>query len=201
MAKRRRSASTSTVARKRSKIDDRCPASASLGRSHILHPLLNKCYHQVKTLKDYLLDALPATSRVRRKRILCFADATREHSELLNGTLVGLFEVPSVSALVQRQQQWAQFTQTRRATQAHSATTQQCTLDEVSPQTYQTTELSSAPGYRFRNLDSFQSQQWRPEEAKPYPLSWTGPLSHLHARKRMQANSTWNSPATGEHQE
>ncbi|KAK5952675.1 Telomerase reverse transcriptase [Knufia fluminis] len=131
MAKRKRSTSTFNAAQKRSKVEDTRTGSKSIARVHTLQPLLNKCYREVKTLKDYLLDALPTTSRVRRKRLLSFADDSQEHKELLSDTLVGLLEAPPATTLTEREQQRTHFTHTRRASQPHSATTQLCSLDEV----------------------------------------------------------------------
>lgn len=179
MVKRKRPASTSSAAKKRCKIEDTRSASTNLGGSHTLQPLLNNCYREVKTLKNYLLDALPTTSRVRRKRILSFPDESQEHSELLNNSLVGLFGRPPDSTLAQRQQQLAQFTQTRRATQPHSATDQQCTLDEVSQKADLCVMLIYLPGNRIRHINPLQTQQWRSPKAKSHPLPRARPLSHL----------------------
>jgi len=154
MAKRKRSGSIPDirVASKRSKIDDVLFAGSTLDRSHALHPLLDKCYRQVKTLKEYLRDALPTTSRVRRRRLSSFADENEEHRELLNSTLVGLLDAPTINILDERTQQWAQFSQTCLTTQAPSATTQQRTLDEASQTTCPFLVLTNVLGNRFRDL-------------------------------------------------
>lgn len=136
MAKRKRPVNSSRLVKKRHKSEPQLSVRATSRGEHAVPAVLNNCYREVKTLRNYLLDALPTTSNVRRKRILASGDESQEHSILLNHTLVGLFEAPPTSVLVERQEQLLSFTQTCRATQPYSATTQQCTLDEVSHMRY-----------------------------------------------------------------
>lgn len=194
MVKRKRPTSAPTAPQKRCKVE-------GIGQCHTLHPLLNNCYHEVKALKDYLLDALPTTSRVRRKRILSFADECQEHSELLSDSLVGLFEPQTHASLVQRKQQFTHFTQTRRATQPHSATNQRCTLNEVSQKACLCVVLSVLLGHRIRHMVTLQPQSWRSPDTKSHPLPRPRPLSRLYATRGVRISATGYPPAASDCQQ
>ena len=97
------------------------------------HTILHRYFSQVLTLREYLLRALPATSRLRRKRIASFIEATPDLGALLDGTLVA-FTNKSATSRQDRSRDLQQFVQTQRQSKALSATAsaQQFSLDEVS---------------------------------------------------------------------
>ncbi|KAG0650734.1 Telomerase reverse transcriptase [Hyphodiscus hymeniophilus] len=84
----------------------------------VKHAVLAQCYPQVFTLREYLLYKLPATSKIRRKRILNIGgkqnagdgkDCTAL-STFLDNTLVGLLNSNEVP-LQERIQHWTSFSQ------------------------------------------------------------------------------------------
>lgn len=54
--------------------------------SQLKHPTLCLYYEQVSTLREYLLDALPASSRSRRRKIAAIGLQTSKYHNLPNGT-------------------------------------------------------------------------------------------------------------------
>lgn len=131
MPKRKRSVSSTNI-HKRTKLGPPDDRNSAHRRDKPYQLLLKHVYQDVKTLKEYLLDTLPPTSRLRRKRLLSFTQENLENEDFLNSTLVGRFQHQPSSTLIAREQEFAQFSQTRRAACQPSATTQQCTLDEAS---------------------------------------------------------------------
>lgn len=132
MSKRRYS-SQKQEARKKQKLSH--PIQSERGPpAQIPQPLLAHCYHQVKTLKNYLLDALPASSRVRRKRLLSLIDST-DFAQFFDTTLVGVSQHVNSAAVRQRQQDLFHFTQTLRSGHALTATAQHSNIEEVPFQT------------------------------------------------------------------
>lgn len=129
MSKRKRSASVQNTAKKRSKPTDL--SSGNKPSPHVLQPLLAQCYNEVKPLKDYLLGALPAASRVRRKRLSAFVESL-EHAYFFKTTLVGLLEQPEPTVLDGRLEDLARFTQRCRGDHSLTAATQNLTIEEVS---------------------------------------------------------------------
>ena len=133
MGKRKRSGKgpTQHATSKRTRLGSSEAASALKSDNAVLQPLLNHCYHEVKSLKRYLVDALPSSSRNRRRRIESFEEEKPDHRKLLNGTLVGLLTNVSPAVRASRLQQLDHFTQTQRSNPTLSATTQRCSVDEV----------------------------------------------------------------------
>lgn len=97
----------------------------------ILTEVLPQHYSNVKTLKDYLSEALPSVSRLRRKRLAQFEADALNNGHLLKTTLVGLDASLSSHAQLARRNDLVKYTSTQRATRAGSGTAQSCTLDEV----------------------------------------------------------------------
>lgn len=54
-------------------------------RSQLKHPTLSLYYEQISTLREYLLDALPASSRSRRRKIAAVGLQTSKYDNLPNG--------------------------------------------------------------------------------------------------------------------
>ncbi|KAJ4394591.1 Telomerase reverse transcriptase [Gnomoniopsis smithogilvyi] len=90
----------------------------------VKHPLLAQYYPTTITLRQYLLDNLPAASRLRRKKIAAFGsepfiaddpDGVRAQlARLLDTTLLGLCVPPKELAKAQsekRRQQWIDYSQ------------------------------------------------------------------------------------------
>lgn len=84
--------------------------------------LLPKFYHEVLSLREYMLAKLPTTSKTRRKRILearelqiAAEDSSIEHfvecfSDFLDNTLIGL-ELRNEGSSKLSRQQWIAFSQ------------------------------------------------------------------------------------------
>lgn len=160
MSKRKR-ASQRHVAVKRPKLIASTTESKASGQ--ILHPLLAHCYPQVKSLKDYLLAALPASSRLRRRRLLSLVESS-EHAHFLTTTLVGWRGQVSSDAIEHRLAELTLFTQTCRTERGSSALSQQWTIDEVSCSSTLRQILNIDTGHRVRHLDPVQAMQWRTKE-------------------------------------
>ncbi|KAJ5312719.1 hypothetical protein N7508_003549 [Penicillium antarcticum] len=95
----------------------RNPAS-STGKTS--HPVISLYYRQVVTLREYLLQQLPVTSKSRRRRILTGLRADDSASEtsqtlahLLDSTLVGVLKESSPTLNSERQKEYLSFTQTQ----------------------------------------------------------------------------------------
>ena len=93
--------------------------SNSNGKGPIVkHAVLGQCYPQVFTLREYLLATLPATSKIRRKKVSNIGrshslDGEKDYSALshfLDRTLVGVLKSNQISAK-ERVQQWTSFSQ------------------------------------------------------------------------------------------
>lgn len=123
--------------------------------AQVVQPLLAHCYRQVQTLKDYLLAVLPASSRVRRKRLTSLTE-TIEYAQFFTTTLVGVRGCASPAAVEQRSEGLALFTQTCRGDCKPSATGQQWSIDDVSYHSAYGKILTIETGSRLRHLDSFQ---------------------------------------------
>lgn len=112
---------------------ERCDEDAQNQPASVAYGVLPRCYSQVKTLKGYLNESLPSTSRSRRKRLAQFESQSADNSHLLNTTLVGINTITSSSTQVARANDLNNYTSTQRASKAATATAaaQTCTLDEV----------------------------------------------------------------------
>lgn len=128
MSKRKRSTQIHAVAKRPKLINPSHKHSDSL---KTLQPLLADCYDEVKNLKDYVFAVLPASSRVRRKRLLSFTESP-EHAQFFTTTLVGIRGEVNPVAAQRRLGDVALFTQTCRTDRGLSATSQQWSIDEVS---------------------------------------------------------------------
>ena len=122
--KRKRAQSTPSRPRKLLK-----PCAAD-GSHNLSASLLDLYYPKVQSLKDFFLTQLPATSRVRRRRIETLA--TGDVSTLLNSTLVGILTEPSLEVQKSRAAELVAFTQTQRGLPDNdSGKTQSCSSEEV----------------------------------------------------------------------
>lgn len=100
----------------------------------IEHPVLSRYYRRVVTLRQYLLEELPSSSKARRRRITSAgkrdenkktglnvsaiaastqgsADGGINFARFLDSTLVGLLHCPSPAELEARQREYAIFSQ------------------------------------------------------------------------------------------
>src|ERR1700744_2153245 len=83
--------------------------------SNVHHSVLLPFYPRVCTLRDYLLGCLPATSRIRRRKLTIFGGD--DSNSILDTCLVGVLKQPSNSMQESRRLDFATFTQTQaRAT-------------------------------------------------------------------------------------
>ena len=79
--------------------------------------LLEQCYAQVNSLRDYLLGKLPSSSRLRRKKIAAIGNGCEcpdfevKMANLLDSTLVCSTELPNAEDRSLRWQQWLSFSQ------------------------------------------------------------------------------------------
>jgi len=86
----------------------------------VKHAVLSKYYSQVVSLREYILTKLPASSKIRRKKILSVgrktpsqsgdAESDRKLSEFLDQTLVGVLKNIDVPQ-DERWRQWTAFSQ------------------------------------------------------------------------------------------
>jgi hypothetical protein len=96
----------------------------------IHHHVLSACYPKVCTLRNYLLASLPASSRVRRKRLN--AHGREDDTCILDVSLIGVSKEPSLSLMRSRKGDFASFTQSQhRATGAFSGKTLRYSVNEV----------------------------------------------------------------------
>lgn len=102
--------------------------SAALPTIH--HNVLSSYYHKTCTLRSFLLSKLPATSRVRRKRL--DAHEKQDGTGILDTCLVGVLKEPSASQARARKEDFSTFTQTQyTATGAFSGKTLRYSMKEV----------------------------------------------------------------------
>lgn len=103
---------------------------AVAGLPTIHHNVLSLCYPRVFTLRNYLLANLPASSRVRRKRLI--AHGREDETCILDATFVGVLKEPSISLTRSRKDEFTSFTQRQqRATGAFSGKTLRYSMNEV----------------------------------------------------------------------
>lgn len=88
----------------------------------IQHAVLNQFYSRVYSLRDYVLSTLPPTSKVRRKKVAAIgktdgafsstlSDIELSVGNLLDNTLVGIFEKPVCSPADDRWEHRTTFSQ------------------------------------------------------------------------------------------
>ncbi|KAJ5492091.1 Telomere reverse transcriptase [Penicillium expansum] len=98
-------------------IKDRGPTSSS----HMDHPIISLYYRHVVSLREYLLQQLPVTSKSRRRRILTLDSREDKDSnaqsqtlaELLDSTLVGVLKESSPTLNLERQKQYSSFNESQ----------------------------------------------------------------------------------------
>ena len=126
MGKRKRD-TTALKSRKSPKLD-RDPQDAT--RSH-QHPLLETYYPKICSLQEFLLSKLPASSRLRRKRITHFGVENPDHASFLTDVVVGVLQEPSAGVQQTRRQELITFTQTQTAHLGRSGKLHRCNIEEV----------------------------------------------------------------------
>lgn len=82
------------------------------------HPVISLYYRQVLTLRHYLLDQLPVSSRLRRRRITSLRSSPERSNvqplaDLLDSTLVGVLKERSPKIDSERQRVYREFTQSQ----------------------------------------------------------------------------------------
>ncbi|KAJ9228282.1 hypothetical protein DTO271D3_5664 [Paecilomyces variotii] len=97
-------------------------ASKPSRENQATHPVISRYYRRVLTLRQYLLEQLPSSSKSRRRRIASLgrqgADTPRDHdnealSTLLDSTLVGVLREPHPKDDKETQKHLAAFTQSQ----------------------------------------------------------------------------------------
>ncbi|KAE8164338.1 hypothetical protein BDV40DRAFT_116927 [Aspergillus tamarii] len=91
------------------------PGESSSERTH---PVISIYYRRVVTLRQYLLERIPKSSKSRRRRIASVpshdpssdGDQDKELSRLLDTTLVGILKEPTAGCDQERRQELAEFT-------------------------------------------------------------------------------------------
>lgn len=83
------------------------------------HPVISLYYRHVMSLREYLLQHLPVTSKLRRRRILILDSRADRHpdthpqrltlAELLDSTLVGVLKESSPTITLERQREYSSF--------------------------------------------------------------------------------------------
>jgi telomerase reverse transcriptase len=106
--KRTRQNHASDGDQKRQKIPNSAQSSGNSKDPVIKQTLLAQYYPQVLTLREYLLQRLPNTSKIRKKKILSIGrdPSEQELSAFLDQTLIGA----SVCTEVSREERWHQWT-------------------------------------------------------------------------------------------
>lgn len=106
--------------RKRSEQDPKTAKPPTVSTAHELpvrRDLLEQCYAQVSSLREYLLGKLPSSSRLRRKKISAIGNGCEcpdfevKLANLLDSTLVCSTELPNDEDRSLRWQQWLSFSQ------------------------------------------------------------------------------------------
>jgi telomerase reverse transcriptase len=131
MSKKRKRADTDTARRCHSKRQD---THGTHDKTHTKSPVLNSCYPQVLTLREYFVASLPAASRVRRRRLEAWKDpeTTTTSTTLLDTCLVGVLSHPSPEVQQERACNFVTFTQTQSsANQCHTAQGPICSIQDV----------------------------------------------------------------------
>ena len=97
---------------KRQKISKPSPGTGNSKDPIIKQTLLSRYYPQVLTLREYLFQRLPNTSKIRRKKILSVGRDPSEEglSAFIDSTLVGV-SVCTQASQKERWQQWTTFSQ------------------------------------------------------------------------------------------
>lgn len=96
----------------------RATASEPLALDQTTHPVISLYYRQLLTLRQYLLNQLPITSKSRRRRITSLSTSSQDRNTavlaaLLDSTLVGVLKDRSPSIDSERQRDYRAFTQSQ----------------------------------------------------------------------------------------
>jgi hypothetical protein len=95
------------------------------------HSALSFCYSEVHTLRQFLLDSLPSTSRARRRKIA--SQGLDSGSYFLDTTLVGISGKAKPALEEERRRDFVAFTQSQqRSTHSSTGTPEENHLTEVS---------------------------------------------------------------------
>lgn len=82
------------------------------------HPVISLYYRQVLPLRQYLLNQLPVSSKLRRRRITSLRPSPERNdlqplADLLDSTLVGVSKESSLTVNSERQRDYRAFTQSQ----------------------------------------------------------------------------------------
>lgn len=100
----------------------KCPKAPASRNDHTAHPVISLYYREVLALRHYLLRQLPASSKLRRRRIASLGlstapghcqTETQPLADLLDATLVGVLKQPSPKVDSERQRDYRAFTQSQ----------------------------------------------------------------------------------------
>jgi hypothetical protein len=128
--KRKCTIATSSRPTKKSKSTNSGSVGLQDASPYVHHNVLSSFYPRVCTLRNYLLAGLPATSRVRRRKLTTFGKD--DAASILDTCLVGVLKQSSISVKESRKADFAIFTQTQyRATVPDTGRAQICSVDEV----------------------------------------------------------------------
>lgn len=126
--KRKRVAECSTIA-KRLKVSTSDANGGELGS--ISHKILSYSYSEVYTLRHFLVESLPSTSRTRRRNIS--THTLENDSAFLDTTLVGRSRKTKPAQEEERHREFVAFSQSqRRSTHSSNGTPEEHHLKEVS---------------------------------------------------------------------
>lgn len=94
------------------------------------HPVISLYYPQVVTLRQFLLQQIPVSSKARRRRIAAVRNnpaspngGNPELSTFLDTTLVGILKELPPTCTQNSEKSWVKLTQPRTASQVHSTDT------------------------------------------------------------------------------
>lgn len=117
----------------------RCFRTSTPNSRETSHPVISLYYRKVVSLRDYLLQQLPVTSKSRRRRILTLGSRTDAESQtsltlaqLLDSTLVGVLQDSCPTFASQRQKEYWSFNESQsRSLLASTDTGPSCPQSEV----------------------------------------------------------------------
>lgn len=113
---------------KRQKVSDSVVRRNKAGP--LSHEVLSSCYPEVRSLRQYLVDSLPLTSRARRRKTTTYV--LDDGSNFLETTLVGTLRKAKPGLEEERRREFVHFTQSQqRSTHSSDTIAEQDRMKEV----------------------------------------------------------------------
>ncbi|KAL2857858.1 hypothetical protein BJY01DRAFT_116291 [Aspergillus pseudoustus] len=159
-----------------------CPDSDA---AEISHPVISQYYRQVVTLRQYILQRVPQSSKARRRRIAAVssddAPPISNLAHLLDTTLVGVWTELPLAYSEERRRDFIAYTQTQLRTQAGTD------AEPASPQSelvdFVISSLFTRRGHSYRRGQHLLTHGF--QEAKGYPQGNLQPCSIIGVEARF----------------